>query len=525
MAICDLADDWSDPSERAYICVVGAGTAGLLLATRLARRNLRVVLLESGGRNIDPAVQELNWVGSPAGRYNSDMTDRHRGLGGSSWSGCLLPINAADMGVRAPVVDQTQWPIELSDLDSYRMELEDLFSVGHGSYEDIDTDAPGSSGLLIADDKDFKARWAKYPPLHHSNLTALTGDELKSSQNLTVWLSATVTGFDLDRASGRLRAVTARSLTGHTLKVAADEFVFAAGTIESTRLLLWLDATAENRPFAGTNALGCYFQDQLQAELASVDRQRSELTNHLLGDRFVRGIRRQLHLELSRSAQESAAVSGAFVYASMTRPEEGEAVAKRDNHGIGRRRFEAAMRDVNQFAAGAIWRHWYHQHYAPPEANFRMMSCVEQLANPLNRIRLTKDVDALNVPRPIIEWEPRMSEEQAFRATVKHLGHYWERSGFDILCPLIWDASVIDPDEHLIIDHARVCAHPSGSTRMGTDPRESVVGPDLFCHAIPNLAIASASVFPTSGSAQPTFTLMQLALRLADSYSPNASTA
>lgn len=529
MAICDLADDWSDPSQRADICVVGAGTAGLLLATRLARRRLRVILLESGGRDLDPSVQALNEVDNPASRYASNLTQRHRGLGGSSWSGCLLPINAADGAARAHV-DQPQWPIELSALKRYRLELEDMFSVGHGSYEDIDTDAPGSSGLLISNDEDFKARWAKYPPARHLDLTKSLGDELKASPNVTVWLNATVSAFDLDKEGGRLRAVTARSLAGNTLKVAASEFIFAAGTIESTRLLLWLDATADNRPFAGTNALGCYFQDQLQAELASVDRQRSELTNHLLSDRVVRGTRRELHLELSRAAQESASVSSALVYATMTLPDEGPTIAKRVNHGVGRGRLEAhqlgaAMRDLNQFATDALWRLWYHQYYTPPTVSFRLMSRVEQLANPLNRITLASSRDALNMPKPLIEWEPRPPDERVFRATIKHLGHYWERSGFDILCPLIWDPSVIDPEAQPIVDRARICAHPSGSTRMGTDPAESVVGPDLRCHAVPNLAIASASVFPTSGSAHPTFTLMQLALSLADSYAPAAGMA
>jgi choline dehydrogenase-like flavoprotein len=53
---------------------------------------------------------------------------------------------------------------------------------------------------------------------------------------------------------------------------------------------------------------------------------------------------------------------------------------------------------------------------------------------------------------------------------------------------------------------------------MGLTPSASVVGPDLRCHAIPNVAVASASVFPTSGSANPTFTIMKMALWLADSY-------
>jgi choline dehydrogenase-like flavoprotein len=90
------------------------------------------------------------------------------------------------------------------------------------------------------------------------------------------------------------------------------------------------------------------------------------------------------------------------------------------------------------------------------------------------------------------------------------------------LSPLNWHPAAVDPGMP-IIAQAEACAHPSGSTRMGTDPAESVVGPDLHCHAVPNVAVASASVFPTAGSANPTFTIMGLALWLADTYLENSS--
>ena len=59
-------------------------------------------------------------------------------------------------------------------------------------------------------------------------------------------------------------------------------------------------------------------------------------------------------------------------------------------------------------------------------------------------------------------------------------------------------------------------AHPSVTTRMGTDPAQSIVGPDLSCHHVPNIAVVSASPFPTAGSANPTMTIMQLALHHAN---------
>ena len=58
--------------------------------------------------------------------------------------------------------------------------------------------------------------------------------------------------------------------------------------------------------------------------------------------------------------------------------------------------------------------------------------------------------------------------------------------------------------------------HIMGTTRMGENPAQSVVDASLRCHDHPNLYIASTSVFPTAGTANPTLTIAALSLRLAD---------
>ena len=55
-----------------------------------------------------------------------------------------------------------------------------------------------------------------------------------------------------------------------------------------------------------------------------------------------------------------------------------------------------------------------------------------------------------------------------------------------------------------------------GGTRMSGDPRNGVVDADCKVHGIANLHIAGSSTFATAGWANPTFTLVALALRLAD---------
>ena len=51
---------------------------------------------------------------------------------------------------------------------------------------------------------------------------------------------------------------------------------------------------------------------------------------------------------------------------------------------------------------------------------------------------------------------------------------------------------------------------------MAADPSQGVVDAQLRVHGIDNLFVASCSVFPTGGSSNPTLTLMQLTLRLAE---------
>jgi choline dehydrogenase-like flavoprotein len=58
--------------------------------------------------------------------------------------------------------------------------------------------------------------------------------------------------------------------------------------------------------------------------------------------------------------------------------------------------------------------------------------------------------------------------------------------------------------------------HLLGTARMGSDPGASVVDADQRAHEVPNLFIADASVFPTSGGVNPANTVQALALRCAD---------
>ena len=58
--------------------------------------------------------------------------------------------------------------------------------------------------------------------------------------------------------------------------------------------------------------------------------------------------------------------------------------------------------------------------------------------------------------------------------------------------------------------------HMMGTTRMGNDPDNSVTDAWGRVHGIENLYVAGSSLFPAAAAANPTLTIVALALRLAD---------
>ena len=57
--------------------------------------------------------------------------------------------------------------------------------------------------------------------------------------------------------------------------------------------------------------------------------------------------------------------------------------------------------------------------------------------------------------------------------------------------------------------------HHLGGTRIGKNKKSSVVDEDLKVHDINNLYVSGSSVFTYAGYANPTFSIVQLSIRLA----------
>lgn len=136
-------------------------------------------------------------------------------------------------------------------------------------------------------------------------------------------------------------------------------------------------------------------------------------------------------------------------------------------------------------------------------------SACEQLPYKDNRVQLSKNLDTLDIPRPLLSYrvdDPNGYVRKSFQQIVKFHAWTFKQMG------------IPDQDQFLMSDDPNLnyggSGHIMGTTIMGAKG-DSVVDKDCRSHDHPNLYVLGSSVFPTGSTANPTSTLAALALRAA----------
>jgi choline dehydrogenase-like flavoprotein len=135
---------------------------------------------------------------------------------------------------------------------------------------------------------------------------------------------------------------------------------------------------------------------------------------------------------------------------------------------------------------------------------YQLVIRTEQAPNRDNRVTLNDDKDALGVPIADLHWTVGELENATFDALFASLAMATGQADLG--------RTNEDVDERNKVTGG---PHHMGTTRMAADPKDGVVDADCKVFGIDNLWVAGSSVFPTSGWANPTLTLVALADRLA----------
>jgi choline dehydrogenase-like flavoprotein len=500
---------------QSRVCIVGAGIAGIVLAHRLVQQGVDVVLLEAGGKSIDDAEQELFAEalldGSP---HQGTDHGRFRVYGGTSvrWGGQLLPL--ADQ-------PQPRWPIAAESLTPFYVEAERLLGIdalpfdAKGFFADTGIAAPPMLDKLSG----IEVRLSKWTPFRRRNLAATLGRELLAHPRAQVFLHAQTTELLLAPERTRLAAVVVRLPGGTHLRVAAEQFVLAAGTVESVRLLLASRSVAREGVGNVHGQVGRNFHDHLTLPAAAITgNARARLLSALRPwvVRYKGGwITHSAKLEATPDLRTRLGINPVLAHLTLEEPDgSGLAAVRamlraRQDGGVARAILAnaAQLPAVVLEAARLAWVAQRQQRrFVSRHARVQLYLNAAQDAPSASRICLSEKLDAFGEPLPVIDWRISAQELQTLRAFAAHLRSQFDRQGLE---GVAWAPELFDDARPLLrLEDARHA--------MGLDPRSGVVDAQLAVHGLDNLSVASPATFPTGEAHLPTLTLMALTLRLAE---------
>jgi len=521
MSIIDLNGQNIGLEYYSDLLVVGAGVAGLVIADHFRGAGFTVDILESGGLTYEQASQVLNEA-EMAGKYHAGTKDgRFRMYGGSTsrWGAQLLTMMPSDFESKAHIPG-TGWPLSPSELNPYLHASELLLGVDHLSYcSDLHNHLP--SPVPYLSEPGLQYRFSKRARYSYRNMARTLGQRCKADANTRVFLHATATNILLNESGSSVNYLQVRAPNGRSFRFHGRQVVLTAGSIEICRLLLASCSVHGNGIGNTTDQLGRWFHDHLAVNAAVLCPQNRQQFLNKISPWYLGSTRHNLKLSTTAAWQARNKVTNVsgqllFEYTKTSLFAWLSHQVHSYKFGSSAHRFHTApllnstaeLYDIfhliwMRIAARRLW--------CPKTANIVLRIDSEQCPTADNRITLSRNLDVLGMPKAVIHWHWGECERRSFAAYKQLFASQWQAWNVGELTWLVDFEKDSDWDKHAVDSY-----HIMGGTRMSSNPNSGVVDSDLAVHGIANLSIASLSVYPSGGSANPTLTLMMLALRLAD---------
>lgn len=463
-----LLDNLNQISKKQYdVIIFGAGPAGFSTALSLPK-SIKVLLVEAGDINYSEASQVF-YDGKVIGDKYFDLKDcRLRQLGGSSnhWTGKCRTLDTFDFAYK-DYAKNANWPIAKSDLQNYLLPACNLLKIKSNFHS-----KPYQWDKHVEElDFQFSPVMFKFNYLNN----------VAESHDIDLIVNAAITKAHIK--SDAINELTITNKVGENKTIQAHHYVFAMGGIENGRMLKFLAKDNPNSSLSKNPNVGAYWMEH---------------PHYCVGDYFYNlPDHDRWYVGISEVKKRSLNVLNCNLnFASQLKhPEDGkikkllrdlicadETIGSEVSYGLGR-----------NYCGGEIDAAW------------------EQAPDFDNRIDLATDVDAFGTPKAVLNWHKSDLDLRTIRLTAEYVAESMVKYKHAKIRLREWLWSGNYPENGQIAG-----MHHMGGTRMSASPKDGVVNPDLRCWDVSNLYMAGSSVFPSSGHANPTLTIVQLAVRLAE---------
>ena len=459
-------------SKEFEFTIIGSGPAAITLATTLAKKNKRILLIEAGDFNFSDKSQSF-YDGKVIGdKYFPLTTCRLRYLGGTSghWSGTSITLDK---------IDFDEWIINKNSIDIYENRAKEILNL-KGDFSNTKSEFEEFQRQTFLDSE---VRFGeKY------------NEEIKNSKNIFLLLNSPlleiISRKDNYKKVEKIK-IKLNNEKDYLLKI--DKLILASGGIENSRILLWSKHLSRN-DFLKNMPIGNYWNEHPTGEIAQFISEEKEnnsniqrLTkNHLAPNRNFIKREKINNIRISfRKYDES------FKKTIKHRIKDLVCIAP----NLGKKVVESIVKDQ------------------PLHCFSTVKFSIEQKPIFDNKIILSDKTDIYGMPKVKLYWNIQSDVFRSLRIVLENIGEQLIKKKYGRIGI---DRYVFDESFKFSKDIFSGGGHHIGGTIMGDNQSNSVVDKNLKVHNTENLYILGSSTFTTGGHSNPTFSIVQFSLRLAD---------
>jgi hypothetical protein len=540
----------------ADLVVVGAGPAGVASALEAARKGVDVILVETGNRKQSPEYQKLSeahWQHPDVHAPVELAVSRQLGGTSSMWGGRCVPYDRIDF-VERDIAPDSAWPVTFEDVQPYFESACRWLLCGRAIFDANELEHLPRHMIARLEDGAITTS-----SLERWSLPVDFGKEyfndLCETAGLRVITDATCVRINLDDDGARATDIDCRTLSGNSFTVAAGNVIVAAGGLESTRLLMCSPGTGGRSIGDHSGHLGHWYMAHLEGGIADlvlstpanetiyeyerdidgsyVRRRFAFAESYLLEHDLLNITGFIANPELADASHNNARLS--FTYLALISPLGSLLASKPQRLSMTGVKLPGAPYGLTE--RSSVWAHLRNLLLHPIDAmrlifGFGIKRVFGRgrkppgfyVSNRANRypfhyhgehlphydscVRLSDDVDDLGMPKLHIDILFTDDDIEGVLEAHRHWDQFLRDSGVGRLEYIA--------DDLVAAVRARTGGgfHQIGTTRMSKDREHGVVDENLAVHGVANLFVVSSSVLVTSSQANPTFTVVALAVRL-----------
>ncbi len=498
--------------EKFDLCIIGGGAAGIAIAQHLNGEKFSVCLIEAGGENYSYESQKRydgNWTNEIFGQkqiVNKRLiSDRLRYFGGTTnhWTGRCRRFDQIDFKKRS-WIPHSGWPIGLKDLTVYYKKAENILDLNFLDYEAELND------LNRIGDFFRKREFTFSPPTRmgkkYKNL-------LSVSENITVVLNCNFKRLKYTDSFENISGIICSDYKKNEFSILCREVILATGGVENTRILL-----NENlhRSFNKVN-IGRYFMGHAIWKTGEFFYSNNfNLTSYLttINESFLtsvikdsRKFYKKVQVKLGKKRLDPSIVykENRSNQSFISLDEKAQQKLKLPNMGVT---LESEYFPTNLDLS------YYSILKSSRKLDYSALGCrtlllrAEQVPDFNSFISLSNVKDQFGLFKADVNWTMNNIDLYSIKKFNQFLNFDLNKTNLGFL------KNNFDVNE--IPEQLWSGAHHLGGTRMSDTSFNGVVDKNLKVFGFNNLYVVGGSVFPTSGLANPTLTIVALSLKLGD---------